>query len=312
MPPPPLVGVVIANYNSGAFVGQTIESVARQTFRDVQAIVVDDASTDRSDHEIRQCLSRLDDPRFRYIRLESTLGQADAIKRGLEQLDTPFVSMLGTDSSWHETFVARQIVAHLNADHPAALVYCHTSSGAPPHDATGRITLHRGWTDDATPSNMASMMFRRSFVDLVFARTSRAPVPHLDFYLSTLARLFTGAIAVEETLCACRSHGNSTWNAVAPGATRSGVLKLIQRGLKDNAKALRHAFGDTRHAEAIALVRRAIGKQALSRKGENRIGFLEAIATKATGLRNIARSAATNEGTPTSLGEGDKDVRGRR
>lgn len=117
---------------------------------------------------------------------------------------------------------------------------------------------------------------------------------------------------MEETLCACRAHGNTTWNAVAPVATRSRVLKVIQKGLKDNAKALRHAFGDTRHAEAIALVRRAIGKRAPGRNGENRIGFLEAIANKATGLRNIARSAETNEATPTTLGEADHDVRGRR
>ena len=53
MPSAPTVGVVIANHNNGDFVGKAIESVARQTIRDIRVIIVDDASTDRSDETIR-------------------------------------------------------------------------------------------------------------------------------------------------------------------------------------------------------------------------------------------------------------------
>ena len=60
MPSAPTVGVVIANHNNGDFVGKAIELVARQTIRDIRVIIVDDASTDRSDETIRQCLSQLE------------------------------------------------------------------------------------------------------------------------------------------------------------------------------------------------------------------------------------------------------------
>ena len=40
----PTVGVIVANHDNSAFVGKAIESVARQTVRNLQVIVVDDAS----------------------------------------------------------------------------------------------------------------------------------------------------------------------------------------------------------------------------------------------------------------------------
>jgi glycosyltransferase involved in cell wall biosynthesis len=73
MPLAPPVGVVIANHNNCAFVEKAIESVAHQTVRDLQVIVVDDASTDRSDEVIRRCLARLGDTRFRYVKLGTNL-----------------------------------------------------------------------------------------------------------------------------------------------------------------------------------------------------------------------------------------------
>ncbi len=115
MPVAPTVGVVIANHNNRDFIAQAIESVARQTVRNIRAVVVDDASTDRSDETIRECLAQLGDARFRYIRLESNVGQGGAIRRGLAELDTPFVCFLDSDDLWYDDFVARHIAAHLNA-----------------------------------------------------------------------------------------------------------------------------------------------------------------------------------------------------
>lgn len=44
----PKVGVIIATYQHGHFVGQAVESVLVQTYRNYEIILVDDGSTDNT------------------------------------------------------------------------------------------------------------------------------------------------------------------------------------------------------------------------------------------------------------------------
>jgi glycosyltransferase involved in cell wall biosynthesis len=311
MPSAPAVGVVVANHNNCAFVAKAIESVARQTVRDISVVVVDDASTDQSDEIIRACLATLDDPRFRYVRLESNLGQAGAVRRGLMELDTPFVCFLDSDDLWYDDFIARHLAVHMNTDFPVAMTYCDChvidaqdrllagtawwfdSDPSPPahrpvdpatmpsidpqtgkltYAQTHKLTLHMQWSPAGATNSTASMMFRRSFVDLVFVPPSPELRLYVDFYLSTFACLLTGAIAIHDALYGYRMHGNNKHSnaAVLGGAynsstqpwdpIRNSVLHLIQRVLRSEARAIRTAFGEERHTKAEALVAAALGE----------------------------------------------------
>jgi glycosyltransferase involved in cell wall biosynthesis len=250
MPLAPPVGVVIANHNNGAFVEKAIESVACQTVRDLQVVVVDDASTDRSDEVIRRCLARLGDARFRYVKLGTNLGQAGTLRRAMAELDTPFVCFLDSDDVWYDDFVARHLAVHMNADFPVALTYCdsHIIDGndrilagtawwfdsdnpqawaqrsiAPALTPTidparseltyprnDGVTFYPQWSPNGATNTTASMMFRRAFVDLVFVPPSHELRLYVDFYLSTFACLLTGAIAIHEALYGYRMHGGNS------------------------------------------------------------------------------------------------------
>jgi glycosyltransferase involved in cell wall biosynthesis len=249
MPSAPPVGVVIANHNNEAYIERAIESAANQSVRDLCIVVVDDASTDGSDEAIRRCLSRLGDGRIRHLKLENNVGQGGAVRRGMAMLDAPFVSFLDADDVWYESFVARHLAAHLNADFPVALTYCdsHIVDG---HDrllagtawffdsvdlldrtprrievervpvvdgATGRvsyppqpaITLYPHWSPARSTNTTSGMMFRRSFVDLVMRLPDEDLRLYVDFYLSTFACLLTGSAAIHEALYGYRMHGNN-------------------------------------------------------------------------------------------------------
>jgi len=241
---------VVTNHNNSAFVEKAIESVARQSVRDLQVVVVDDASTDRSDEIIRRCLARLGDSRFRYVKLAANSGQAGALRRGLGELDTPFVCFLDSDDLWYDDFVARHLVVHMNADFPVALTYCDShiidaddrilagtawwfdsdkpqakaqrtigpaltptfdpASGRLVYPPSGGVTFHPQWTPAGATNTTASMMFRRPFVDLVLVPPSHELRLYVDFYLSTFACLMTGAIAIHEALYGYRMHGGNS------------------------------------------------------------------------------------------------------
>jgi glycosyltransferase involved in cell wall biosynthesis len=311
MPFAPTVGVVVPNHDNGAFVAQALQSVARQTVRDLQVVVVDDASNDDSDAVIRDCLDKLGDPRFRYLRNETNLGQCGAIRRGLAELETPFVCVLDSDDLWYDSFVERHLAAHLNTDFPVALTYCDShvidaagrllagtawwfdsqldepaartidASLMPAVDpATGRlsypakpqVTLRTGWTPVSATNTTASMMLRRSFVDLVLVPDDAALALYVDFYLSTLACLLSGVIALHEPLYAYRMHGrNKHSNLQVMGgpyntstrpwqSVRDEILELVHDTLGAQSERIRQAFGEDRHAFALGRVAAAIAE----------------------------------------------------
>ena len=220
MPQVPAVGVVVTNCNNGPYVAAALGSVAAQTVRDIRVVVVDDASTDGSDEAIRNALTQLDDRRFRYVRLDTNLGQAGAIRRGLADLDAPFVCFLDSDDYWYREFVAQHLTAHLNADFPVALSFCDShivdasgrmlagtawwfdfNDGKPAHRSvdpamlpdirpvSGEVTYARNrpmilrteWTPDSATNTMAGMMLRRNFVDLVLVPPDRLLPLYVDY-----------------------------------------------------------------------------------------------------------------------------------
>jgi glycosyltransferase involved in cell wall biosynthesis len=60
---PPLVSVLIPCFNAERFIGETLESVFRQTWPEIEIIVVNDGSTDNSIFEVR----RFSDTRLRVV-----------------------------------------------------------------------------------------------------------------------------------------------------------------------------------------------------------------------------------------------------
>lgn len=306
----PPVGVVVANHNNGAYVEQAIQSVAEQSVRDITVVVVDDASTDGSDEAIRRCLARLDDQRFRYVKLDGNVGQGGAMRRGMAHLHTPFIAFLDSDDVWYADFLARHIEVHLNGDFPVGVTYCdsHIIDAAGTllagtawffdstelHDKTPRsidpnlvpkfdsasgsltyaprrgLTFRPHWSPAQSTNSMASMMFRRSFIDLVMVPPDEVLRLYVDFYLATFACLLTGSIAIHEPLYAYRMHGaNKHSNAAVPGGAynsslrkwgiiRDEMLALIQSALRARRDAIDLTFGEERRADAEAAVAAAL------------------------------------------------------
>ena len=121
----PKISVVVTCYNYSRYVGDAVRSVARQTLRGFECVIVDDASTDDSVANIERVLDELKDPRFQLVCLETNLGQTGASRRGLERTNSPFVCFLDADDAWSETFLERHLAAHMNETYAVGFTACN-------------------------------------------------------------------------------------------------------------------------------------------------------------------------------------------
>lgn len=106
---PPVVAVVLAVRDVEAFVADTLRSVQAQTETRWVAVVVDDASTDRTVAVVEQ----LADPRIEVVRRATAGGSGAARNEGLRHLPegVGLVAFLDGDDTWEPDALARLLAA---------------------------------------------------------------------------------------------------------------------------------------------------------------------------------------------------------
>ncbi len=88
-----LVSVIIPTWNAAAYIQETLQSVLNQSYSNIEIIVVDNASTDKTVQKIQELrLSNL-----RLIQLQENQGAASARKMGFEQANGSFIQYLDGD-----------------------------------------------------------------------------------------------------------------------------------------------------------------------------------------------------------------------
>jgi glycosyltransferase involved in cell wall biosynthesis len=114
----PAVSVIVPTYNYARFLPAALDSALGQTFRDFEALVIDDGSTDDTPEVVRPYLA---DPRVRYHRVANG-GPARARNVGLGLARAPLVAFLDADDLWLPAKLERQ-VALFRRDPGLGLVY---------------------------------------------------------------------------------------------------------------------------------------------------------------------------------------------
>ena len=98
----PLISVIVPVYNVERYLKKCVDSIVAQTYRNLEIILVDDGSTDRSG-EICDELSRTDD-RIRVIHKENG-GLSSARNAGLDVMSGEFVSFIDSDDFISEDYI---------------------------------------------------------------------------------------------------------------------------------------------------------------------------------------------------------------
>lgn len=105
MMPPARVSVLISTYNRGALLGESLESVLRQTLAPHQVIVIDDGSTDDTEALVARFGERVS-----YMRLVNG-GKARALNAAMPRVTGDFVWIFDDDDVALPTSIADRVAA---------------------------------------------------------------------------------------------------------------------------------------------------------------------------------------------------------
>ena len=116
----PLVSVIIPLYNAEAYIGQCINSVLAQTWANIEIIVVNDGSKDRS----AEIVKSLDSPKIILIN-QHNQGASAAKQKGLDNARGEFIQYLDADDLLAANKIEMQVVA---LEHePGKVAVCKTT-----------------------------------------------------------------------------------------------------------------------------------------------------------------------------------------
>lgn len=117
----PLVSVVVPAWNAGRTIAETLNSVAAQTYSNIEILIVDDGSTDATARIAAEFCVR--EPRARLISTPNS-GVAAARNRGIAEAAGKWIAPVDADDVWHPTKIEKQVAGALSALEAPGFVYC--------------------------------------------------------------------------------------------------------------------------------------------------------------------------------------------
>lgn len=114
-----LVSVIVPAYNAEKFVGETLDSILGQTYRNFEVIVIDDCSKDGTYAVLEEYAAK--DERVRIFKNEKNSGVSETRNRGVALAQGELVAFLDSDDVWYEDKLRQQVeLMRANPDCPLA------------------------------------------------------------------------------------------------------------------------------------------------------------------------------------------------
>jgi glycosyltransferase involved in cell wall biosynthesis len=222
----PTISVVMAAYNGAALIGDTLDSLARQSFADFEVIVVDDCSKD----DTRAVVAGWPDARVRLVALDANGGPVHARNRAVAEARGRYIAALDQDDLCHPERFARQ-VAWLDAHPDIALL--GTAAQTLSDGRIGR-TQHAPVTTPAlvawlslieNPLVWSSVMIRADIAHMLdpFSRAERLYAEDFDLYHRI--RRHGGIARIDDPLTTYRQHAG-------------GVSRRFRTAMRSSATAV--------------------------------------------------------------------------
>jgi glycosyltransferase involved in cell wall biosynthesis len=217
----PLVSVIIPVYNCGKYLGQAIESVLAQTYRQVEIIIVDDGSTDGSADVAR---------RFATVTycFQPNQGIGAARNRGIDVANGGFFAFLDADDIWVNNKLLYQMRA-FDETTELDMVFGHTQQFLSP-DLDEKVKAKPELTDEIMPGYVAGTLLieRESFFRAGYFATNWRVGEFIDWYLKAM---YVGlkSFMVPEVLMKRRIHNDNI--GIRERDSRTDYVRILKASL---------------------------------------------------------------------------------
>jgi glycosyltransferase involved in cell wall biosynthesis len=265
----PLVSIVVPTYNGERFVRLALRSALAQSYKNIEVVVVDDASTDRTP-EILEAVAETD-PRVRLVRRQANVGAYDNSRMVFREARGEYVKYLLHDDVL-ATDCVRTLVRGMQAHSGATMAFSRrrvvNEDGRPAEGQPAPLQDHTGLIDGRMLGNaclehctnligeVTTVLFRRDDVDFDFLWQVDGRRLEVLADLSLWLRLLGGGPAFysPEPLSRFRVHAGQTsqdpafiargmreWPQLIDWATRHGYLSDVAQQRRAYACALHMA-----------------------------------------------------------------------
>ncbi len=229
------VSIIINNYNYSEFLEECIESALAQTYRDIEIIVVDDGSTDRSRVLLEKYQSRIS------VILKEHEGETAGRNEGFRRASGEIITFLDSDdflrpdavervvAKWQPAFAKLQfplrVVNRQGQSTGLLMPRCRLDEGRVDHLLlrTGRYITTPG------SGNFYSRWLLERIMPVPVAEWPQS----VDSYAATFAGFYGEIGAIQEPLGFYRVHDSNMTRSVADDSIDiSQIERLMGRGLR--------------------------------------------------------------------------------
>lgn len=116
-----LVSVIVPMYNAETSISKTIDSILNQTYKEVEIIIVDDISNDKSPQIVAEYISN--NTNIFYHKLDEKGGASIARNKAIELSNGKYIAFLDADDTWKQDKLSRQI--RFMKDNGYFFTYCN-------------------------------------------------------------------------------------------------------------------------------------------------------------------------------------------
>jgi glycosyltransferase involved in cell wall biosynthesis len=253
----PLVSVIVPTFNHGQFIEQGLKSIATQSFRDLETVVLDNGSTDDTAIRARRC----SDERF-LLHSETTNSGLwhlhDTYNRALSRTHGDLIAVMEGDDYWPPQKLSRMVPAFedpvvvmaygrtqavapdgtaLGSTLPPAAVLRRFSPSSLSNDPIGAATRAFANIDGQCFIGISSVMIRRSALEQLGGFQHADEFPGVDFPTFIELSLMGKFVFFDEVMAYWRRHpSSSSWQYRQ--VLRSGLEQYVRRFVFHNQARL--------------------------------------------------------------------------